>query len=103
MSNDLVPDGGKWVDILIRAENPEQLDEYVTLLCDIMNFTGGWVGSYSDEDNEVLDDLEVRLISCRATVEELQAIWDRVRGGQSAKEAWTVVAGPSFQHYTRRH
>jgi hypothetical protein len=79
-------------DILIKAETEEQLEEFVTMLCGLMNFTGGWVGSYGEEDQ--LGDLEIRMIPCSASEEELRSIWERMLAGEAAGEAYRLGFAP---------
>ena len=87
-------------DLLMRADSLEGRDAIIDQLVSIMNCTGGWVGRYDEQDE--LDDLEVRLIVPRASEEELKAIWERVQAGESAEAAHRAVNGPSYHHQRRR-
>jgi hypothetical protein len=87
-------------DILIRAASSDDLDEIVGKLGAIINFTGGYPGVY--DENDRLEELEVRLIAPRASEEELTELWDRVKKGEDPKAAWKAVQGPSYHYWNYR-
>lgn len=66
-------------ELTVRAESSEEFDTLVDQLFDLMNITGGWIGSRDEDD--VLDEREIRLLSPRLTDAELAKIWEKVRSG----------------------
>jgi hypothetical protein len=83
-------------DLLISAKTVDEFGANHRLLTRILECVCGWVGRF-DEDN-LIGDLEVRLLSHRATDNELVATWERVKAGEEPGIAWETVKGPSYEH-----
>jgi hypothetical protein len=88
----MADDSLKYGTLLIRCATQEQYEKYLGLAWSIINCTGGWARSFGKGDD--LGPLEFRLITHRASDEELQSIRERVLRGEPAKVAIRSLPDP---------